>query len=61
MAKDTTKPAPKQTVEKWLEELKPELWKHAGARALHCWPVGAELSREDYEKALDAAAHVSIS
>lgn len=55
-------PAPEletiKTVEAWAEELGSPKWKFAGARMLHAWPIGRELTRADYEAALDAAANV---
>lgn len=49
---------PIKTVEAWFEELGSPKWMFAGARMLHAWPIGRELTRADYEAALDAAANV---
>src|ERR1700759_583943 len=36
-------------------------WKHAAAKAMNRCPHGAELSREMYDKAIEAAGNVTIS
>lgn len=51
----------KKPVEQWLSELKPELWKHNAAKAGRQWPIGLELTRDEYLAALEAAAHVALA
>lgn len=35
-------------------------WMDAAAAAMNRWPNGAELSREDYDKAIEAAGQITV-
>lgn len=56
-------PAPsieKKTAEQLAKELATPTWLFAAAKALHAWPIGMELTTDEYKAALDAAANVQI-
>lgn len=50
----------KKTVEQWRDEKLPSVWKHAAAAAHNAWPVGKELTSEEYDAALERAATIPI-
>jgi hypothetical protein len=44
-----------KTAEEWAAEKKIEGWKFAAAKAGNAWPVGKELSEEDFDDAVEAS------
>lgn len=53
----------RRTAEQWAQALGhvgPEAWKFATAKAFKQWPVGAELSRKDYDAAVQQASELSL-
>lgn len=57
----TTTAALRLTVEQWLGRKRPEAWKHAAAGAMNRWPIGAELTEEEYDAAIQGAEHIRIA
>ena len=47
-----------QTAEFWRDLLETPTWLFAGMKAGKGWPIGKELTREDYEAAAEWAANV---
>ncbi len=56
---------PEGTVERhWFDHEKEgnpiPAWKHAAAKAMNRWPVGAEVKREDYDAAITQAENIRV-
>jgi hypothetical protein len=64
---DTTPEAPKAAskgiaaIEKHAEEAGTPGWLFASTKAYHAWPVGKELTRQEYDAAVDKAANCSTT
>lgn len=50
----------KKTVEHWSAAKKIPKWAFNGARALRQWPVNAEVTEEDFDKAIKSTMHDRI-
>lgn len=60
MAKEKEVVADKLQIEQHAKDLNTPPWLFAAAKALHRWPIGAELTVSEYLAGLDAAANVRI-
>lgn len=49
---------PVKTIEAWRDELKTAGWLWAGMKAGKNWPIGKEVTRAEYDAALEWAANV---
>lgn len=49
-----------KTVEQWAAEKATPDWLLAAARAGNRWPVGRELTEQEFDAAIEAAAHTQI-
>ena len=50
----------KQPVEKWAEQKKLPAWKFAAAKAHASWPLGFEVSEEEFDQAVHAACGIAL-
>lgn len=57
---DATPTTPKQAIEQHAKDQNTEGWLFAAAKALHRWPIGMELTAEEYAAGLTAAKNVEI-
>jgi hypothetical protein len=46
--------------ETWVEAKKPPAWLAAAARAMRGWPIGREVTEQEFDDALEAAGQVAI-
>lgn len=53
-----TEAAEKKTIEQWRDELGTPAWLWAGMKLGKTWPIGKEVTRTEYDAALDWAANV---
>lgn len=60
MGKKSEDAPARKTAEQWCIEKKTEAWLFNGAQAGLLWPVGVELTEDEYNAAIHATAHVSI-
>ncbi len=48
-------------IEKWAEEKGVEAWWLAGAKHMHRWAEGKEVSESDFDEAIDAIKNLRVT
>jgi hypothetical protein len=50
----------KQPIEKWAEQKQLPAWEFAAAKAHESWPLGFEVTEEEFDQAVQAACGVAL-